>query len=64
MSDKMTIVGIDGSPKYELTEDNKVVDLQHCICIQDAAIYHPYQINGTEKICLICNKPILEENHG
>lgn len=60
--DKITIVGTDGKPKYELGPDNSVTDLRdHCTCHQqefDCAV--PYQVNGEQKVCLICGLPIMQ----
>lgn len=52
--DKMTIVGTDGKPKYELTSSN-VTDLRnHCACGGST----PYQVNGAQRVCLVCGLPL------
>lgn len=56
MSDKVTIVGKDGKPKYELTPNNDLVDfLGPCCCPEEN---RPEKQDGEIRICLICNLPI------
>lgn len=54
--DRMTIVGTDGKPKYELTRDNNIIDLRvFCQCTEEG---RPEQRDGEQRVCLICNLPI------
>jgi hypothetical protein len=55
--DKMRIIGSDGKAKYELSEDNKVVDLRGICTCEGAG--RPEQRNGDTRICLICELPIV-----
>lgn len=58
MSDKMTILGTDGKAKYELGPDNSITDLRnYCTCHLDG---RPEQRDGEQRICLICNLPIIQ----
>jgi hypothetical protein len=52
--DKVTLVGQDGKPKYELNPDNSVTDLRdHCTC----NILHFDYIEGMI-VCTVCHLPI------
>lgn len=54
--DKVIIIGTDGKPKYELTDD-KIIDLQeYCECI------NPKRSKTNTKRCLICGKVINGES--
>lgn len=60
MSDKMKIVGLDGSDKY-LLEDNKITDLKKHTCLDNVIKVK----DGEHLVCRICGKrfeePIQEE---
>ncbi len=60
MGDKMTIVGQDGKPKYEISASNFITDLRdYCKCTEDG---RPTYEDGKISTCLICLLPILSEN--
>lgn len=53
---KMVIVGHDGLPKYELDDNNNIVDASSfCSCSGEN---RPEQRDGEQRICLICNRKI------
>lgn len=59
MGDRMTIVGTDGRPKYEVNPDNTVIDLRdHCQCVEEG---RPTQQDGEQLVCLVCNLPITQK---
>jgi hypothetical protein len=56
--DKMTIVGTDGKPKYEITPDNTIIDLRdYCTCTDPN---RPEQRDGERHICLVCGLTITQ----
>ena len=53
---KMTIVGQDGKPKYELDDVNNIVDVAgSCACTGE---HRPEQRDGEQRVCLICGLKI------
>ena len=53
---KMTIVGADGRPKYELDDSNNLADVSaHCSCPEE---HRPEQRDGEQRVCLICGLKI------
>ena len=61
MSDKMTIVGKDGKPKYELDDSNKVIELKdHCQCAYQPTIRERMFYELSE-ICKKCNLPYKKD---
>lgn len=58
MNDKMTVMGVDGKAKYELTPDNNVIDLRdHCQCTEEG---RHWLWDGEQQVCQVCNLPITQ----
>lgn len=54
--DKMTIVGADGKPRFEMAPDNTITDLRDiCNCTEPN---RPEQRDGEKRVCLICGNAI------
>lgn len=55
--DKMTIMDKEGKDKYLVDGQGVITDLRECT--QDGSCEDsPYQVDGEQKICLVCGKRI------